>query len=277
MWPDCTRRRRFVAFGARPSCNGGVLEVRDLSFSYGAHVAVHDVSFTIGAGEVLGCLGPNGSGKSTTVKMLAGLLAPETGQIRFRGHDAHDDLLGYKAAIGYVPEDGGLYAFLTPDEYLRLAGGLRGVPATTLDRRIERLLRAWDLEAYAGARLSTLSKGMRQKVLLSAALLHDPQVVILDEPASGLDVTAMLTLRELVAGLAARQRVVFFSSHELDLVRQVSTQVLILSEGRVAAQGSVEQLQALAERDTLEEAFAELSGKHGAVETAEALLEGMGA
>jgi len=254
-----------------------MLEVSDLSFSYGGHLAVRDVSFAIDAGHVLGCLGPNGSGKSTTVKMLAGLLVPDTGRITFRGGDAHEDITGYKAGIGYVPEDGGLYTFLTPEEYLRLAGGLRGVPPSKLDRRIPMFLRAWDLEAHAGAQLSTLSKGMRQKVMISAALLHDPQIVILDEAASGLDVTAMLTLRSLVAGLAARQRVVFFSSHELDLVEQVSTQVLILSEGKVAAQGSVEQLQERARRNTLEEAFAELSGKHGAEETAEALLEGMGA
>lgn len=252
-----------------------MLEVKDLSFSYDAHLAVRDVRFSIVAGEVLGCLGPNGSGKSTTVKMLAGLLAPDTGRILFRGTDAHEDVAGYKAVIGYVPEDGGLYPFLTPDEYLRLAGGLRGMSPSTLDLRIPMFFRAWDLTAHADAQLSTLSKGMRQKVMISAALLHDPQIVILDEAATGLDVTAMHTLRCLVSGLAARKRAVFFSSHEIDIVERVSTQVLILSEGKVAAQGSVAQLQERAGRNTLGEAFAEFSGKHGAEQTAEALLEGM--
>jgi ABC-2 type transport system ATP-binding protein len=235
-----------------------MLEVQRLTRYYGALSAVLDVSFTVQPGEVLGYLGPNGSGKSTTVKMLAGLLKPTRGRILYNGRDIQEDLLGYKALVGYVPEDAQVYTYLTAVEYLRLAGRLRSIAASRLEQKIDRFLELLGLDADRHATLGDYSKGMRQKVLLAAALLHDPKVVILDEPASGLDVGTALTLRALVASLARAGRIIFYSSHELETVEKISTRVMILRGGRVVADDSADRLRALMRVPSLEDVFSQL-------------------
>ena len=165
-----------------------MLEVRGVTKRYGAVTAVRDVSFIVRPGEVLGYLGPNGSGKSTTVKMLAGLMPPSLGTILFDGADIQDDLVRYQAQVGYVPEEAHVYTYLTAPDYLRLCGRLRHVPAASLETKIDQFLKTLGLDTDRHATLAAFSKGMRQKVLLAAALVHNPRVVILDEPVSGLDV-----------------------------------------------------------------------------------------
>jgi ABC-type multidrug transport system ATPase subunit len=172
-----------------------VLEVRDVTKRYGALAAVNRVSFTVGPGEVLGYLGPNGSGKSTTVNMLVGLLPPTGGTILFDGRNIHEHLVEYKAQVGYVPEEAHVYTYLTGPEYLRMVGRLRGLGSSALERKIDRFLRLFGLDRDYHASLASYSKGMRQKILLSAALLHNPRVLVLDEPESGLDVQTALILR----------------------------------------------------------------------------------
>ena len=170
-----------------------MLEVRGVTKRYGAMTAVRDVSFIVRPGEVLGYLGPNGSGKSTTVKMLAGLMPPSPGTILFDGGDIQDDLVRYKAQVGYVPEEAHVYTYLTAPEYLRLCGRLRGsAGGIARNARSTSSSRILGLDTDRHATLASFSKGMRQKVLLSAALLHNPRVVILDEPVSGLDVSTAL-------------------------------------------------------------------------------------
>jgi ABC-2 type transport system ATP-binding protein len=252
-----------------------MLTASHVSRYYGATPAVLDVSFSVQPGEVLGYLGPNGSGKSTTVKMLAGLLAPTRGAITFKGEDIQDQLLAYKAQVGYVPEEAHVYTFLSAEEYLRLAGRLRGIDEARLDRRIDRFLELFHLDAERHSALSTYSKGMRQKVLLSAALLHDPTIVILDEPASGLDVGAMLVLRALVAGLARAGKIVFYSSHEMDTVEKLSTRVIILRAGRIVADDSAGRLRQLTEQASLEDVFAQLAVDEDVDQLAGHLLEAM--
>jgi ABC-2 type transport system ATP-binding protein len=242
---------------------------------YGGIAAVLDVSFRVGPGEVLGYLGPNGSGKSTTVKMLAGLTPPTRGRITFGGEDIQDHLLEYKAQVGYVPEEAHIYTFLSAEEYLRLVGRLRGVPAARLEKRIDRFLTLFHLDAERHSALSTFSKGMRQKVLLSAALIHDPKIVILDEPASGLDVGAMLALRALIAGLARDGRIVFYSSHELDTVEKISSRVIILRGGRVVADDSASRLRELTKLASLEDVFASLAVEDDVTALADNLLDAM--
>lgn len=232
-----------------------MLEVRHVTKRYGAITAVRDVSFTVRPGEVLGYLGPNGSGKSTTVKMLAGLMPPSLGTVLFDGRDIQDDLISYKAHVGYVPEEAHVYTYLTGPEYLRLCGRLRGIPAATLDRKIDEFLRILGLDTDRHATLASFSKGMRQKVLLSAALLHNPQIVILDEPCSGLDVGATLVVRSLIQRLAATGRIVIYSSHELEMVERVCSEVLILREGRVAAHAATATLRQSVNAASLEDAF----------------------
>ena len=239
-----------------------MLEVRGVTKRYGAVTAVRDVSFVVRPGEVLGYLGPNGSGKSTTVKMLAGLMPPSFGTILFDGADIQDDLVRYKAQVGYVPEEAHVYSYLTAPEYLRLCGRLRHVPAASLETKIDQFLKTLGLDTDRHATLAAFSKGMRQKVLLAAALVHNPRVVILDEPVSGLDVTTALVLRTIVRALAAEGRIIFYSSHELDTVEKISTRVMILRAGEVVADDSASHLRELMHLPSLEDVFSQLAIKH---------------
>ena len=232
-----------------------MLEARGLTKYYSAITGVRDVNFRVKRGDVLGLLGPNGSGKSTTVGMVTGLLDPSGGTVRLDGADTRDDLIAYKAQLGYVPEEAQLYTWMSGAEYLTFCARLRGLPARTIARRVDALLAIFGLQSDRDAPLTAYSKGMRQKVLLSAALLHDPSVIVLDEPCSGLDVGATLVLRSLVRQLAADGRMVVYSSHVLEMVEQVCSEVLILHEGRVAAHNSVTELRRTLDAASLEDAF----------------------
>jgi ABC-2 type transport system ATP-binding protein len=238
-----------------------MLDVCAVSRSYHGIPAVRDVSFGAAPGQVIGILGPNGSGKSTTVKMLVGLLRPTTGTVRWSGLDVHDsaNLRAYQRLFGYVPEEPRLYAYLTAIEYLELVGGLRGLDHQVLRRRIDRFLDLFGLGGEQQVPISSFSKGMRQKVLLAAALLHDPRLVVLDEPCSGLDVASTLIQRRMVTALARRGTTVIYSSHVMDMVEKVCDQVLILHKGRVVAHDSVGRLRELAQAASLEYVFAALA------------------
>jgi ABC-2 type transport system ATP-binding protein len=257
--------------------SGCTLEVRNLTKRYNGIVAVDDISFTIRPGEVLGYLGPNGSGKSTTVKMLIGLIDPSQGTILLNGASVLDDVPEYQRRIGYVPEESNLYPYLSGREFLQLAGRLRGLPRKVLDERIEELLRLFSLWDDRDSAVSAYSKGMRQKVLLSAALIHNPDILILDEPLSGLDVNTMLVMRDLMRGLAARGRTIFYSSHVLDIVEKVCSRVLILRRGRVVADDSVGHLRETMQQPSLEGIFAELTEETNHDRVADGILAAIGA
>jgi ABC-2 type transport system ATP-binding protein len=235
-----------------------MLEARGLTKYYSAIPAVRGVSFSLKPGGVLGLLGPNGSGKSTTVSILAGLLEPSGGTVHFNGLDVRDNVLDYKANIGYVPEEAVLYAYLTGPEYLSLVGQLRGLQPRALAARIEGFLTLFGLQDDRHAPMSAYSKGMRQKILISAALIHDPAIVILDEPNSGLDVTTTLVLRSLVQSLASEGRMVVYSSHVLESVERVATDIIILNDGKVVAHDSILRLRELLELPSLEQVFRQL-------------------
>jgi ABC-2 type transport system ATP-binding protein len=252
-----------------------MLDVRHLTKRYGGVTAVNDVSFQVRPGEVLGYLGPNGSGKSTTVKMITGLMPPTSGTIAFYGDDIADDIVAYKAQVGYVPEEAHVYTYLTGPEYLRLTGRLRGIDETPLERKIATFLQIFGLDADRHAPLTAFSKGMRQKVLLSAALLHNPKVVVLDEPVSGLDVSTALVLRGVVQSLARDGRIIFYSSHELDTVERISTRVIILNHGRVVADDSAERLRALTHEASLEGVFSQLAVQDNIAEVAGRVIDAM--
>ena len=236
-----------------------MLELRHVTKRYPGISAVQDVSFIARAGEVTGYLGPNGSGKSTTLKMITGLIEPSDGQILFRGEPIERDRIAYRQRLGYVPEEPQLYPHLTGAEYLEMVGQLRGIPDGPLAEKINGFLRLLSLYGDRYVPISSYSKGMRQKVLLAAALLHNPDLILLDEPFSGLDVNSALVLRGLIGQLAARGKVVLFSSHELETVERVCSRVVILHKGRVVANDSIEQLRALMSLPTLEEIFAQLA------------------
>ena len=236
-----------------------MLELRSVTKRYPGVAAVKDVSFIARAGEVTGYLGPNGSGKSTTLKMITGLIEPTGGEILFDGRPIESDRIGYCQRLGYVPEEPQLYPHLTGAEYLEMVGQLRGLPERVLAEKIEGFLKLLSLHGDRYVPISSYSKGMRQKVLLAAALLHNPALVLLDEPFSGLDVNSALILRDLIRELAARGKVVLFSSHELETVERVCSRVVILHKGRVVANDSIEQLRLLMSLPTLEGIFSQLA------------------
>ncbi len=236
-----------------------MLELRGVSKEFRGIVAVDRVSFTARAGEITGYLGPNGSGKSTTMKMITGLMETSTGEILFKGERIERDLLKHKRRLGYVPEEPHLYSHLSGLEYLIMVGQLRGLSSRRTTDRVYALLRLLSLYGDRDVPISAYSKGMRQKVLLVAALLHNPDLVLLDEPFSGLDVATGLILRSLITELAARGKVVLFSSHELEIVERLCSHVVILHRGRIVADGSMESLRALASAPTLEAVFAQLA------------------
>ncbi len=235
------------------------LELRDVSKRFTGILAVDNVSFEARAGEITGYLGPNGSGKSTTMKMITGLIETAAGEIFFDGRPIRGDLLGFKQRMGYVPEEPHLYSHLSSLEYLTMVAQLRDLPAKAAADRIDGLLRLLSLHSDRHAPISSYSKGMRQKVLLSAALLHNPDLILLDEPFSGLDVSTAMVLRGLIQELAARGKVVLFSSHELETVERVCSHVVILHRGKVVADDSIERLRTLMALPTLEEIFAQLA------------------
>jgi ABC-2 type transport system ATP-binding protein len=232
-----------------------MLEARNLGKFYSGIPAVKDVNFTVARGQILGLLGPNGSGKSTTVSMITCLLEPTTGQVLLDGVPVDLAPLDYKSKVGYVPEEAHLYTYLTGPEYLELIGQLRGLDSQILHRKIGAFLEVFGLEDDRHAAMSAYSKGMRQKILISAALLHDPEIVVLDEPNSGLDVTSTLILRSLVQELSAAGKMIIYSSHVLEIVERVATDVLILHESRVVAHDSVAKLRDLMALPSLEQVF----------------------
>ncbi len=235
-----------------------MLAVQRLTRRYGTLAAIQDVSFEARPGEVLGLLGPNGSGKSTTVKILTGLLRPTSGTVQLDGADALDNLEAYKRGIGYVPEEPHLYSYLTGPEYLRLVGRLRQLPDAALDEKIERFLQLLGIYDDRYQTLASYSKGMRQKVLIAAAVLHNPRIVVLDEPFSGLDVSAARVLKAFVRALADEGKIVVFSSHVLEVVEQVCSRVVILKDGRIVGHDSVANLRETLRLPSLDAVFASL-------------------
>jgi ABC-2 type transport system ATP-binding protein len=252
-----------------------MLEARALTKRFTTTTAVDDVSFIVKPYEVLGYLGPNGSGKSTTVNMITGLLEPTRGQVLLDGRSIQSQLIEYKRRLGYVPEQAHLYPHLTGREYLQLVGRLRGLAKKSLDRKIDDLLQLFGLGAARHSPIGSYSKGMRQKVLISAALLHNPDILVFDEPMSGLDVTTGLVFRDLVKSLAREGKIILYSSHVLEVVEKICTNVMILRKGRVAANDTVEGLRKLMHLPSLEDIFSELVLEQDTETTANSIVDVM--
>lgn len=237
----------------------GALRACRLSKRYSGITVVRDVDFTVCPGEVVGYLGPNGSGKTTTLRMLAGLIEPSSGHAELNDRDVRDDPIAFRRQLGYIPEEPFLYSFLSGREYLELIGRLRELPDRLLTAKINGFLDLFGILGAADQMISSYSKGMRQKVLISAALLHDPAVIVFDEPESGLDVTTTLVLRHLVRTLASRGKTIIYSSHLLEVVERVCSRVIVIHQGTVVADDSVDRLRTLMSRTSLEAIFAQLA------------------
>jgi ABC-2 type transport system ATP-binding protein len=252
-----------------------MLEARRLTKYYSSIPALREVSFTAKPGEVLGYLGPNGSGKSTTVNIVTGLLEPSDGEVLFDGTDIRKNLIEYKRRLGYVPEEPHVYPYLSGWEYLELVGRLRLIPTKKLEDKIAGLLRLFGLYPSRYSPISSYSKGMKQKVLISGALLHDPDVLIFDEPLSGLDVTSALVFRNLLTALAAKGKTILYSSHVLEVVEKVCSEVIILHQGRIAAYDRVDRLRDLMRTPSLEGIFSQLVVHEDTESTAARIVEVM--
>jgi ABC-2 type transport system ATP-binding protein len=252
-----------------------MLSVAGLCKRFDGRLVVDDVSFTAASGEVTGYLGPNGSGKSTTVKIVTGLLEPSEGSVLYRGEPISRNLIEYRRVLGYVPEEPYLYLHLTGQEYLEFVGQLRGLPEAKLATKIREFLRIFGLEGDRHSPLASYSKGMRQKILLASALLHNPEVVVLDEPFSGLDVNSSLVLRTFIQRLGEAGKVVLYSSHVLETVEKLCARVVILHKGRVVANGSVTELRALSNLPSLEQIFSQLVLEQDLERSSSALVEAM--
>jgi ABC-2 type transport system ATP-binding protein len=235
-----------------------MLEARSLTKYFNHRAAVEDVSFHIRPHDIVGYLGPNGAGKSTTVKMLVGLLNPSHGNILFKGRPIEIQPIEYKVRLGYVPEETLLYSHLSGREYLQLAARLRSIPEKAANAKIDELLRLFSLGVQKYSLISSYSKGMKQKIMMIAALMHNPDILILDEPLSGLDVSSILIMRSLLKSLAAQGKAILYSSHILEVVEKICAQVLIIHKGRLVADDSVENLRNLMHFPSLEGIFTQL-------------------
>jgi ABC-2 type transport system ATP-binding protein len=236
-----------------------MLDVRGLTKKYRNRAVVDHVTFTVPPGEVTGYLGPNGSGKSTTVKMLTGLLQPTSGQILWNGEDIRGNLIAFKRRLGYVPEEAFVYPHLTGLEYLQLIGRLRQLSEPVVERKANELLRLLWLHEFRYSPISAYSKGMKQRVLIAGALLHDPDLLILDEPLSGLDITSAMLLHELIAELARSGKTILYISHVLEVTEKVCSRIVMLYRGKVVANDEVGRLRELMELPSLEQIFRQLA------------------
>ena len=251
------------------------IAVRDLHFTYGGAEVLHGLTFDVKRGEVTGLLGPNGAGKSTTLRILIGILEASSGQVDVEGLALPEKAYDVKQRIGYVPEAAELYETLSALEFLQLCGRLHDLSESVIARRIEALLGGFGLFDERRQRLNTYSKGMRQKVLLASALLHNPSIVVLDEPLSGLDADAAVLVKRLLSALAAESKTVLYSSHVLEVVERVCARVLILDHGTLMADGSPSELMTSRHEHTLEDVFRQVTQADDVEPRLRMLLDGL--
>ncbi len=252
-----------------------MLELKGLYKRYRGIPAIEDVSFKVSAGEIVGFLGPNGAGKSTTVKIVAGMLRPDAGSVFYEGRDIREDMVAFRRVIGYAPEEAHLYGYMSGLEYLQLVGRLRGFREALIEARATGLLKLLHLESSQHSPISTYSKGMRQRVLIAAALLHDPRLLILDEPLSGLDVVSGRLLKDLLELLAAQGKAVLYISHVLEVVEQVCSRVVVIAKGKVLADARPSELTQLMSLPNLERVFAQLVQQQDTAAQARQIVEVM--
>ena len=248
-----------------------IIQIRNLSKNYGAKQALKNLSLDIYPGQVIGYIGPNGAGKSTTVKILTGLIPEFSGEVMVEGISLQRDPQEIKRRIGYVPENAELYEVLTPREYLDFVGKLYHMDEEILKDRITRLLNAFGLGKQMDNRMDTFSKGMKQKVLLISGIIHDPKILILDEPLSGLDANTVILIKELILRLAREGKTIFYCSHMMDVVEKVSDRILLINHGEIIADGTFESLKQN-HADTLENVFAKLTGRDESEDGADSII-----
>jgi sodium transport system ATP-binding protein len=237
-----------------------LIRAENLRKTFGTVVAVDNISFTAPDGVVTGLLGPNGAGKTTSLRMIYGLMRPDSGRIEVDGHDAVANPLAAQARMGVLPDLSGLYPRLTVREHIRYFGNLQGLSGSDLEQRMEKWIEVLDLTSVANRRVAGFSHGERTKVALARALIHNPQNILLDEPTNGLDVMSTRAMREVIRRLKSEQRCVVFSSHVMQEVSALCDRIVVIAKGRLAAEGTADELLALTGKTSLEDAFVSLAG-----------------
>ena len=249
-----------------------LIETQHLVKRYGDKIAVDDLSIQVHGGEVFGFLGPNGAGKTTTIKVIVGLLQPTSGKVQVAGYDVQEQPLQAKARCGYVPDEPNLYRKLSAREFLHVVGDLYEMDRQQTDRRIDELLRLFDLTAAGDDLIDSYSHGMRQKTALAAALMHDPQVLVLDEPTVGLDPKSARLIKDILRQMADRGAAVMLSTHILEIAERMCDRIGIIDHGKLVAVGTMSELRGLGKGATnLEDVFLGLTGGAEYAEIAEVL------
>ncbi len=235
-----------------------IIQIHSLSKSYGDKTVLNNINLDIYPGQIIGYIGPNGAGKSTTVKILTGIIQDYSGEITVAGKKLRDNVLEVKQTMGYVPELAELYDLLTPREYLNFIGKLYHLSDAVIKERSEKMLDSFGLLPNIDQRMDSFSKGMRQKVLLTSGLLHNPSIVIFDEPLSGLDANAVILVKELLQVLKQEGKTIFYCSHMMDVVEKVSDRIVLIDKGAIIANGTIEELKNNTS-DSLEQIFSKLT------------------
>lgn len=234
--------------------------LKDLKKDYGAKTVLKGIDLKVNRGQIIGYIGPNGAGKSTTIKILLGLEGDYSGKVEIFGEEITDKNIDYKRKIGYVPEIAELYDNLTAMEYLTFVGELYGMDFLDADEKAQRLMKIFGLEEVYNSRIASYSKGMRQKVLIISSLIHNPDLLFLDEPLSGLDANSVMVFKEILDILAAKGKTIFYSSHIMDVVEKISHRIILINDGKIVADGSFKELKEQNKEGTLEQIFNQLTG-----------------
>ena len=248
-----------------------IIQISDLSKSYDTKLVLKHLTLDIYPGQVIGYIGPNGAGKSTTVKILTGLIPDFEGKVLVNGISMAENPQEIKKIIGYVPENAEIYDVLTPMEYLDFIGKLYGMEEDQLHDRAKKLIAAFGLAANMDDRMDTFSKGMKQKILLIAGIIHNPKIIILDEPLSGLDANAVIMIKELITRLSKEGKTIFYCSHMMDIVEKVADRILLINKGEIIADGTFESLKQN-HSDTLERIFSKLTGRGDSENETDAII-----
>jgi ABC-2 type transport system ATP-binding protein len=249
------------------------IKITNLQKSYGSSLVLKGIDLEVETGEIIGYIGPNGAGKSTTIKILIGMIPDFSGEVQVLGRDVKDNPLEVKRLIGYVPENAMLYETLSPMEYLRFLGSLYQLPTSHIEEKATELLRLFALYNQRDDRMTTFSKGMKQKVLLISGMLHNPEVIFLDEPLSGLDANAVILVKEILAQLKHAGKTIFYSSHIMDVVEKISDRIVLINQGTVIANGTFEELKSQRDSGSLEQIFNQLTGNNEHVHLAEEFIQ----
>ncbi|MHC0038225.1 ABC transporter ATP-binding protein [Pseudoneobacillus sp. C159] len=237
-----------------------VLAIKDLQKNYGTKAVLKGVSFQVNRGQIIGYIGPNGAGKSTTVKIMLGIEENFTGEVKIFGQDITNGDISYKRKIGYVPEIAEVYDNLTAHEYLTFIGELYGLDFDLVDSKARRLMELFGVGEVYHTRIASYSKGMRQKLLIISSLLHNPELLFFDEPINGLDANSVMIFKEILAQLASQGKTIFYSSHIMDVVEKISSRIILLHDGKIAADGTFAELKQQNNEGSLEEIFNQLTG-----------------